>query len=106
MDILVKEEISMQQQGQNQMQQNQQPVFQTPPKVVTGKDLNYIKDMLSWNLLGMKKAHFNAAQCQDQEIKALLEKACKMHEGHYTRIMGHISGQQSAMNQPQTGKQN
>lgn len=101
----MKEAIAMQQQNQNQMQ-GQQAVFQTPPKVVTGKDLNYIKDMLSWNLLGMKKAHFMAAQCQDPEVKATLEKACKMHEDHYKRVLGHISDQQAAMNQAQAGTQN
>jgi spore coat protein CotF len=95
----------MQQQNQNQMQ-NQQPVYQTPPQIITGKDLNYIKDMLSWNLLGMKKAHLMATQCQDPEIKAVLEKACQMHEGHYTRVLNHISAQQPAMNQTHSGLQN
>ena len=65
----------MQQQNQNVMQNQQQPVFHNPPQVITGKDLNYVRDMLSWNLLGMKKAHFMATQCQDSEVKATLEKA-------------------------------
>ncbi|MGA4718963.1 hypothetical protein [Fictibacillus nanhaiensis] len=94
----------MQQQNQNQTQN--QPVFQTPPQVITGKDLNYVMDMLSWNLLGMKKAHFMANQCQDPEIKVVLEKACQMHESHYKRIINHISGQQAMLNQSQTGLQN
>lgn len=91
----------MQQQNPKQMQ-NQQPIYQTPPEVITGKDLNYLKDMLSWNLLGMKKAHFMATQCQDQEIKTVLEKACQMHESHYRRIINHLSTQPSA----QSGLQN
>ncbi len=40
-----------------------------------------------------------AAQCQDAEIKATLEKACKMHESHYNRMLGHIASQQASMNQ-------
>lgn len=96
----------MQQQNQNQMQNQQQPVFQNPPQVITVKDLNYVRDMLSWNLLGMKKAHFMATQCQDPEVKATLEKACQMHESHYKKIIGHISSQQSAMNQTQANLQN
>ncbi|MBY6035044.1 hypothetical protein KUV80_00160 [Fictibacillus nanhaiensis] len=95
----------MQQQNQSNLQ-NQQAVFQTPPQVVTGKDLNYIKDMLSWNLLGMKKAHFMATQCQDPEVKATLEKACQMHENHYKQIIRHISSHQSTINQTQTNLQN
>ncbi|WNB93021.1 hypothetical protein [Bacillus sp. NEB1478] len=99
--------MQMQNQSQNQNQiQNQQLIYQNPPKVITGKDLNYIKDMLSWNLLGAKKAHSMASQCQDFEIKSTLEKACKMHESHYNRILGHISAQQAAMNQPQNSTRN
>ncbi|MED1862083.1 hypothetical protein P4V41_01240 [Fictibacillus nanhaiensis] len=95
----------MQQQNPNPMQ-NQQPTYQTPPQVITGKDLNYVKDMLSWNLLGMKKAHFMAGQCQDQEIRAVLEKACQMHENHYKRIITHISGLPEMMNQSTPGLKN
>lgn len=93
-------------QPQNQNQTQNQPVYQTPPQVITGKDLNYVMDMLSWNLLGMKKAHFMANQCQDPEIKTIIEKACQMHEIHYKRIISHISGQQTMINQSQAGLQN
>ncbi|MCM3718717.1 hypothetical protein [Fictibacillus phosphorivorans] len=98
--------MQQQNQNQNQMQnQQQQPVYQNPPQVITGKDLNYVRDMLSWNLLGMKKAHFMASQCQDPEVKMTLEKVCRMHESHYQKIIGHISPQQSAMNQTQSNLQ-
>ncbi|MGC4377784.1 hypothetical protein WD019_12690 [Fictibacillus sp. Mic-4] len=80
-----------QQQQPNQMQNQQQPTYQQPPNVITGKDYNYLKDMLSWNLLGFKKAHFAASQCQDPEIKAAIEKACHMHESHYQRILKHLN---------------
>jgi hypothetical protein len=103
---MMKGAIPMQQQNQNQMQNQQQPVYQNPPQIITGKDLNYVTDMLSWNLLGTKKAHFMATQCQDTEVKAVLEKACQMHESHYKRIIGHISAQQAAMNQTQANIQN
>ncbi|CAN7667785.1 hypothetical protein IOC57_25105 [Bacillus sp. SD075] len=88
----------MQQQQPNQSQ-NQQPVFQEPPQVITGKDFYYLTDMLSWNLLGFKKAHFAAGQCQDQQIVAALEKACMMHERHYQRILQHLEQNGSQMNQ-------
>ncbi|WP_248892791.1 hypothetical protein [Bacillus methanolicus] len=32
--------------------------------MITKKDFYYLTDMLSWNLLGFKKAHFAASQCQ------------------------------------------
>jgi hypothetical protein len=78
---------------QNQQQmggQQSQITFQTPPPVVTTKDQLYLTDMLSWNLLAMKKAHFFAQQCQDQEIKSVLEKTGQMHQRHYEKILSHL----------------
>lgn len=36
---------------------------QMPPSVISTKDHLYLNDMLNWNLLAMKKAHFMAQQC-------------------------------------------
>lgn len=74
---------------QNQMQQSQGIMMQ-PPNVVTTKDQLYISDMLSWNLLAMKKCHFFAQQCTDPEIKSVIEKAGQMHQQHYQRILNHL----------------
>ncbi|WP_227937527.1 hypothetical protein [Alkalihalobacillus deserti] len=76
---------------QNQQQMGgQQATFQTPPPVITTKDQLYLTDILSWNMIAMKKAHFFAQQCQDQEIKALLEKTGQMHQRHYEKILSHL----------------
>lgn len=82
------------QQQTNQMQQ--QGIMPQPPNVVTSKDHLYITDMLNWNLLAMKKAHFFAQQCKDPEIKTSLEQAGQMHERHYQKIIVHLQNQ----NQP------
>ncbi|WP_033827934.1 hypothetical protein [Bacillus andreraoultii] len=79
---------------QNMMQtggQNQQQIMPEPPKVVTVKDSLYLTDMLSWNLLAMKKAHFFANHVQDPEIKTALNKAGQMHQAHYQRILTHLN---------------
>lgn len=86
-------------QQQQQPVSMQQPIMPEPPAVITTKDQLYISDMLSWNLLAMKKAHFFAQQCQDQEIKQTLEKAGSMHQQHYQKILSHL---QVATNQQQT----
>ena len=39
--------------------------FQQPPDMVSTKDSMYLTDMLSWNLLAMKKAHFYAQHCKN-----------------------------------------
>ncbi|WP_226669386.1 hypothetical protein [Metabacillus litoralis] len=76
-------------------QQNtqQQSMMQQPPNVITSKDQLYLTDMLSWNLLAMKKAHFFAGQCQNQEIKQQLEKVGQMHNQHYQKILNHLQSQ-------------
>ena len=53
------------QQQQNMNMQNQQGMYQQPPAMISSKDAMYLTDMLSWNLLSSKKAHFYPQQCQD-----------------------------------------
>ncbi|WP_431309003.1 hypothetical protein [Halalkalibacter lacteus] len=79
-----------QQQPMGMQGQNQQAIMPEPPAVITTKDQLYLSDMLSWNLLAMKKAHFFAQQCQDQEIKMTIEKAGRMHQQHYEKILSHL----------------
>ncbi|MFC4183392.1 hypothetical protein [Saccharococcus thermophilus] len=86
----------MQQQMNMQQQQTAMP---QPPQMVSTKDALYFTDMLSWNLLAMKKAHFFASQCQDKEVIAALEKAGQMHQRHYQKILSHL---QPNPNQPKT----
>jgi hypothetical protein len=89
----------MQQQGMNNQQQSmqaqnmnmQQGVMPEPPGVISTKDSIYLTDMMSWNLLAMKKAHFFAEHCQDPEIKALMERCGQMHQSHYSKILNHMN---------------
>lgn len=76
------------QQMNNDMQQ--QGIMPQPPNVITSKDQFYVSDMLSWNLLAMKKAHFFAQQCTDPEIMQALEQAGQMHQRHYQKILSHL----------------
>lgn len=66
-------------------------VMAKPPAVVTGKDLSYLKDALSWELLALKKCHHYAGLCQDQEIGAFLGKVAKMHQDHYLRLLNEVN---------------
>ncbi|MFA9559838.1 hypothetical protein ACERII_21225 [Evansella sp. AB-rgal1] len=86
--------------GMNQGQQ-QQNIMPEPPNVITSKDHLYITDMLSWNLLAMKKAHAFAQQCTDQQVSQAVEQAGKMHYKHYQMLLNHLNQQQSQqMSQP------
>lgn len=81
-----------QQQNMQSMQgtQNQQAIMPQPPTIISTKDELYLTDMLSWNLLAMKKAHFYATNCTDPEVKAELDKAGQMHQRHYQKILSHL----------------
>lgn len=77
------------------MQQEQQnlqtgAVMNEPPQVLSTKDQLYLTDMLSWNLLAMKKAHFFASQCQNEQIKKALDQVGMMHHKHYEKILSHL----------------
>jgi hypothetical protein len=87
------------QQQQNMNQQNQQMMYEHPPAVISTKDSLYLTDMLSWNLLAMKKAHFFAQHCQNPELKAEMERCGQLHSRHYERILNHLDTQ----NQTQAG---
>lgn len=89
------------QQQQNTNMQNQMGIMQQPPAIISSKDSLYLTDALSWNLLAMKKCHFLAQNCQDQEIKTELDKVGQMHQRHYQQILSHLNNQ----NQPSMGMQ-
>lgn len=73
-----------------QSQQANQVTMQSPPPAITTKDLQYIKDALSWELLAFKKFHFMAEQVTNMEIKQALDKAGQMHQNHYQRLLSHL----------------
>ncbi|MBD2870875.1 ferritin family protein [Paenibacillus arenilitoris] len=74
---------------QNQSQQ-QAPLMQTPPQVITVKDSLYLSDQLSWEILAMKKCRHFAQECTDPEIAQAIDKAGQMHQRHYTMLLKHL----------------
>ena len=57
------------------------------------KELNFIKDGLSWEMLMVKKYSDHAQGCQDPELKNIFDGLAKMHQNHYNHLLGHIGGQ-------------
>nr|WP_245891468.1 hypothetical protein [Planifilum fimeticola] len=55
------------------------------------KDLHYLKDELSWELLAMKKCHHYAQECQDPEIRQLLDRIGKIHQQHYQILLNQLN---------------
>jgi hypothetical protein len=69
---------------------NNQVPIPTPPPAITTKDLAYLKDAMSWELMAFKKFHFYAQQCENPDIKQALENCGKMHQDHFQRILTHL----------------
>lgn len=51
------------------------------------KELLYMKDFLSWELLAMKKCNAMANVSQDADVKAILTQAGKRHEQNYRKLI-------------------
>lgn len=73
-----------------QQDQQQQPTFSQPPKVVTIKDTLYLKDQLSWELIAMKKCYHFARECSDSDISKAIDQAGQMHQRHYELLLKHL----------------
>lgn len=71
------------------MQMNQAPI-PTPPPAITTKDLMYLKDAMSWELLAFKKFHFLAEHATNPQIKQALDKVGRMHQDHFQRLLNHL----------------
>ncbi|WNC14084.1 ferritin-like domain-containing protein [Brevibacillus brevis] len=80
-----------------------------PPRVITTKDLSYLKDAMSWELIAFKKLHAFAQQATDPEVKQCLEKTGRMHQQHYQKLLTHLQNNNtaamSAIPQVQSGQQ-
>lgn len=57
---------------------------------ITTKDLSYLTDELSWELLAMKKCYHFARECQDPQIAQQLDQIGQMHQRHYETILKHL----------------
>jgi rubrerythrin len=66
---------------------------------ITAKDLSYLSDEMSWELIAMKKYHHYAQEVQDPELQAAINKIGAMHQNHYQALLQHL---QSANGQSQS----
>ena len=57
------------------------------PNIISTKDLSYIKDMASWNLVMAKKINSYIVCVQDEDVRKVLLDAYKMHKENYKELM-------------------
>lgn len=65
------------------------------PNIISGKDLDYLKDMFEWNSSAYKKAENCKDQVQDQEIKVMIEKAGELFSNNVTTVLSILGGGQN-----------
>ncbi|PLR94170.1 rubrerythrin family protein [Bacillus sp. T33-2] len=69
---------------------NTQGPIPEPPRAITTKDILYLKDALSWELLAFKKFHFLSRQVDNTEIRDAMDQAGKMHQKHFQKLLTHL----------------
>lgn len=57
------------------------------PNIISTKDLSYIKDMLSWNLVMAKKSKEYLKLVSDKDVKELLKRVNEVHKSHYEILL-------------------
>ncbi|MCL6632047.1 MAG: hypothetical protein K6T63_05375 [Alicyclobacillus herbarius] len=77
-------------------QQAAQPVMMAPPAVITTKDLLYLKDAMSWELLAAKKCYHFANECTDAKVAQAIHRAGQMHIQHYQKLLAHCQSAENA----------
>jgi len=59
-------------------------------KNISSKELNYVKDFLSWELLATKKCNDHANQETDQNSRQILMASAQMHQQNYTDLLNYV----------------
>ena len=61
--------------------------YENVPKIITGKDLDYLSDMFNWNY-GALKSNSNAInEVTDKEIREILEKSTNIFKDTIMNIL-------------------
>ncbi|MFZ7104794.1 MAG: hypothetical protein ACOWWO_19330 [Peptococcaceae bacterium] len=81
-------------QSQNQQQNQRQPMPE-PPNFISTKDLAYLKDAMSWELIAFKKCNHFAQECTSEPIRNALDSAGQMHLRHYQQLLSQVDPQKA-----------
>jgi hypothetical protein len=69
------------------LNQNNQSNKSADRNQLTDKELHYVKDFLSWELLAMKKYNQASMSCSDTQIKNNLNQMGLKHQQHYEALL-------------------
>lgn len=71
--------------SQNQTSQNQAKAM------LSSKNLSILDDQLSKEALNYKKMNMYANSCDDQQLKAVCQKAAQMHKKHFDVLFNYLN---------------
>lgn len=69
------------------MPMQQQNNMTADRSLLSDKELLYMKDFLSWELLAVKKCKDAADACTDPQIRSLINEVGQKHIAHYESIL-------------------
>jgi hypothetical protein len=69
---------------------NSQTSTTSDRQLITDKELHYLKDFLSWELLAMKKCGDAANLCTDSAIQELIRQTGEKHKQHYQTLVAQL----------------
>ena len=61
--------------------------YENVPKIITGKDLDYLSDMFNWNYNAYKHTVNEIDMVNDEEIKAILTRASDMFYNDLNNVL-------------------
>lgn len=62
------------------------------PKIITSKDLDYLKDMFNWNYGAYKSMENAKSSINDVDIKCLIEKGSKLFYDTMVEVLSILGG--------------
>ncbi len=58
---------------------------------ISTKEINYLKDHLSWELLAAKKCFHHANELQDTNFKEIFHTAGRVHQENYVNLLNYAN---------------
>ncbi|MDF2926844.1 MAG: hypothetical protein K0R57_5758 [Paenibacillaceae bacterium] len=72
------------------MQQQMNSTMTQDRSLIGDKELHYIKDYLSWELLAVKKCEDAANRMECQQLSQMVRDIGKKHQNHYNTILNQL----------------
>ena len=65
------------------------------PKIITGKDLDYLSDMFQWNYGALKSTNSMINEVENNEIKTLLNEGFDLFNNNLTQVLKILKEEQN-----------